>query len=103
MVMLTIKIVLHQKDYFQFRLKIRDIKTTIFPSKPSHSSSSSWTNRLQAVTKLSDPFLFYQEIFYFYSIAMRFEIIYALFATVAVALPRGGNQQVSFSFRRGPT
>lgn len=26
---------------------------------------------------------------------MRFEIIYALFATVAVALPRGGNQEVS--------
>ncbi|KAJ5454849.1 uncharacterized protein N7458_005805 [Penicillium daleae] len=24
---------------------------------------------------------------------MRFEIMYALFATVAVALPRGGNQQ----------
>lgn len=30
-----------------------------------------------------------------HSFTMRFEIIYALFATVAVALPRGGNQEVS--------
>ena len=35
----------------------------------------------------------------FYSSTMRFEIIYALFATVAVALPRGGNQEVSSGFK----
>lgn len=31
---------------------------------------------------------------------MRFEIIYGLFATVAVALPRGGSHDVSFSLKR---
>lgn len=30
-----------------------------------------------------------------HSFTMRFEIVYALFATVAVALPSGGNQEVS--------
>lgn len=33
---------------------------------------------------------------------MRFEIIYALFATVAVALPRGGTQEVGLGLSNNP-